>query len=453
LAFRLDALAASERLARAPARPAVGVTAQWDLANPNGRYFPPEAIWQESWSVGVAASWTLFDGGRARFEAAVAAASLRALAAERAELERGILLEVSTARTALESALAAAAAADAAHAAALAREQATRERHEAGLVSIVDVLDADAGLADTEVGRYTRGRCRRGATRAGGRLVSAAPVVEVRELTRTFGDFVAVDRVSFAVQPGEVFGFLGSNGAGKTTTIRMLCGLLAPSGGSAAVLGLDIARDAHALKRRIGYMSQRFSLYTDLTVDENLRFWGGAQGLGGSRLAERADWAVAMAGLEQRRGALVRELPVGFRQRLALGAALLHFPALVFLDEPTGGVDPEARRRFWDLIDGLSDAGTTIFVTTHYMDEAERCHRVALMHAGRLLALDTVPGLKAPGRRGSPPRRSRTSSWRSPGAVPRERGRPSADPDPGPLLRYARPRPPARSGCTSAATR
>jgi len=225
--------------------------------------------------------------------------------------------------------------------------------------------------------------------------VSAAPVVEVRELTRTFGAFIAVDRVTFAVRPGEVFGFLGSNGAGKTTTIRMLCGLLAPSAGSATVLGLDVGRDAHALKRRIGYMSQRFSLYTDLTVDENLRFWGGAQGLGGSRLDERADWAVAMADLTLRRGTLVRELPVGFRQRLALGAALLHSPPVVFLDEPTGGVDPEARRRFWDLIDELSAAGTAVFVTTHYMDEAERCHRVALMHAGRLLALDTVPALKA----------------------------------------------------------
>jgi ABC-2 type transport system ATP-binding protein len=221
------------------------------------------------------------------------------------------------------------------------------------------------------------------------------PVVEVRELTRSFGGFVAVDRVSFAVRSGEVFGFLGSNGAGKTTTIRMLCGLLAPSTGSATVLGLDVARDANALKRRIGYMSQRFSLYTDLTVDENLRFWGGAQGLAGRRLDERADWAVAMADLTGRRGTLVRELPVGFRQRLALGAALLHDPPLVFLDEPTGGVDPEARRRFWDLIDELSAAGTTVFVTTHYMDEAERCHRVALMHAGRLLALDAVPALKA----------------------------------------------------------
>jgi ABC-2 type transport system ATP-binding protein len=225
--------------------------------------------------------------------------------------------------------------------------------------------------------------------------VSDSPVVEARELTRAFGDFVAVDRVSFAVRPGEVFGFLGSNGAGKTTTIRMLCGLLAPTGGSATVLGLDVARDAHALKRRIGYMSQRFSLYTDLTVDENLRFWGGAQGLAGRRLAGRADWAVDIADLQARRGTLVRELPIGFRQRLALGSALLHEPPVVFLDEPTGGVDPEARRRFWDLIDGLSATGTTVFVTTHYMDEAERCHRVALMHAGRLLALDAVPALKA----------------------------------------------------------
>ena len=224
--------------------------------------------------------------------------------------------------------------------------------------------------------------------------MSDAPVVEVRELSRSFGAFLAVDRVSFAVRPGEIFGFLGSNGAGKTTTIRMLCGLLAPSAGSATVLGLDVARDADALRRRIGYMSQRFSLYTDLTVEENLRFWGSAYGLAGDRLAERSAWAIDIAGLADRRRTVVRELPGGFRQRLALGAALLHLPAVVFLDEPTGGVDPEARRRFWDLIDELADAGTTVFVTTHSMDEAERCHRVALMHSGRLLALDTVPALK-----------------------------------------------------------
>jgi ABC-2 type transport system ATP-binding protein len=225
--------------------------------------------------------------------------------------------------------------------------------------------------------------------------MSHPATVVAHELSRRFGAFVAVDRVSFSVAAGEVFGFLGSNGAGKTTTIRMLCGLLAPSSGSASVLGLDVATDAAAIKRRIGYMSQRFSLYTDLTVAENLEFWGGAYGLFGARLRQRADWAVAIAGLEERRRTLVRELPGGFRQRLALGAALLHEPPVVFLDEPTGGVDPEARRRFWDLIDELAAAGKTVFVTTHYMDEAERCHRVALMHAGRLLALDTVPALKA----------------------------------------------------------
>ena len=222
----------------------------------------------------------------------------------------------------------------------------------------------------------------------------SAPVVTARDLTRTFGAFTAVDRVSFAVRRGEIFGFLGSNGAGKTTTIRMLCGLLAPTSGSATVLDLDVASQASAIKRRIGYMSQRFSLYHDLTVEENLRFWGGAYGLFGSRMAERLRWSIETAGLADRRRALVRSLPGGFRQRLALVAALLHEPPIVFLDEPTGGVDPEARRRFWDLIDDLVSGGTTVFVTTHYMDEAERCHRVALMHAGRLLALDGVPELK-----------------------------------------------------------
>jgi ABC-2 type transport system ATP-binding protein len=225
-------------------------------------------------------------------------------------------------------------------------------------------------------------------------MSGAQPVVLANDLTRTFGPFVAVDRVSFEVRRGEIFGFLGSNGAGKTTTIRMLCGLLEPSSGSASVLGLDVATRAQEIKRRIGYMSQRFSLYGDLTVAENLRFWGGAYGLFGARIVERREWGIATAGLSEMRDALVRELPGGFRQRLALVAALLHEPPIVFLDEPTGGVDPEARRRFWDLIDELAASGTTVFVTTHYMDEAERCHRVALMHAGRLLALDSVPNLK-----------------------------------------------------------
>jgi ABC-2 type transport system ATP-binding protein len=226
------------------------------------------------------------------------------------------------------------------------------------------------------------------------------PVVVADELSCHFGAFKAVDRVSFEVRRGEIFGFLGSNGAGKTTTIRMLIGLLRPTSGRATVLGLDIARDADDIKQCVGYMSQRFSLYTDLTVVENLRFWGGAYGLGGAALRRRQEWALDAAGLVGRERDLVRDLPGGFRQRLALGAALLHEPPAVFLDEPTGGVDPEARRRFWDLIDDLSAGGTTVFVTTHSMDEAERCHRVALMHAGRLLALDSVPGLKrvfAPG--------------------------------------------------------
>jgi len=220
------------------------------------------------------------------------------------------------------------------------------------------------------------------------------PVVTAHELTRTFGDFTAVDRVSFEVAPGEIFGFLGSNGAGKTTTIRILCGLLEPSSGSGRVAGFDVATQAREIKTRIGYMSQHFSLYGDLTVDENLRFWAGTYRLWGRRFEDRRRWAYEIGGLERRRNALVRDLPGGYRQRLALACALLHEPPVVFLDEPTGGVDPEARRAFWDLIDDLSAQGTTVFVTTHYMDEAERCHRVALMHAGRLLALDSVPALK-----------------------------------------------------------
>jgi len=225
-------------------------------------------------------------------------------------------------------------------------------------------------------------------------------MVSATELTRLFGEFVAVDRVSFEVAPGEIFGFLGSNGAGKTTVIRMLCGLLKPTLGNGTVAGFDIATQAAEIKTRIGYMSQKFSLYADLTVDENLRFWAGTYRVWGKRFEERREWAFEVTGLGSRRNALVADLPGGFRQRLALSCALLHQPPVVFLDEPTGGVDPEARRRFWDLIDDLAAEGVTVFVTTHYMDEAERCHRVALMHAGKLLALDTIPVLKrvfAPG--------------------------------------------------------
>jgi ABC-2 type transport system ATP-binding protein len=219
-------------------------------------------------------------------------------------------------------------------------------------------------------------------------------MVSASELTRRFGDFTAVDRVSFDVAPGEIFGFLGSNGAGKTTAIRMLCGLLRPTSGRGTVAGYDVMTQAREIKTHIGYMSQKFSLYSDLTVDENLRFWAGTYHVWGRVFERRRDWALDVTRLAERRSALVRDLPGGYRQRLALSCALLHQPPVVFLDEPTGGVDPEARRRFWDLIDTLSGEGVTVFVTTHYMDEAERCHRVALMHAGRLLALDSIPGLK-----------------------------------------------------------
>ncbi len=220
------------------------------------------------------------------------------------------------------------------------------------------------------------------------------PAVEVRDLTKRFGDFTAVDRVGFTVAPGEIFGFLGPNGAGKTTTIRMLTGILRPTAGEARVAGLDVAADTEAVKQRIGYMSQLFSLYADLTVDENIAFFAGLYGVAGDRLRERRDWALRMAGLEGRRGQLTGELSLGWKQRLALGCAVLHEPRILFLDEPTSGVDPIARRAFWELIYALADAGTTVLVSTHYMEEAEYCHRLALMNRGRLIALDAPAALK-----------------------------------------------------------
>jgi ABC-2 type transport system ATP-binding protein len=222
-----------------------------------------------------------------------------------------------------------------------------------------------------------------------------AVAVETSALTKRFGAFTAVDRLSLSVEAGEVFGFLGSNGAGKSTAIRMLCGLLRPSSGRAEVLGVDLARDPEAVKRQIGYMSQRFSLYEDLTVSQNLRFFGGVYGLGGAPLAERIRWALAMSGLQDQQEQLTGALPGGWKQRLALACAVLHRPRVLFLDEPTGGVDPISRRRFWRLIDNLAAEGVTIFVTTHYLDEAEHCQRLALMHAGRLVALGSVRELKS----------------------------------------------------------
>jgi ABC-2 type transport system ATP-binding protein len=221
-----------------------------------------------------------------------------------------------------------------------------------------------------------------------------AAAVEAVDLTRAFGAFTAVDRLSLSVAEGEVYGFLGSNGAGKTTAIRMLCGLLAPTSGRARVLGFDLASEPAEIQRRIGYMSQRFSLYEDLTVAQNLRFFGGVYGLGGRALAEREGWALRMADLSGRQDLLTRSLPGGWKQRLALACALLHRPRVLFLDEPTSGVDPLSRRRFWRLIDELAGEGVTAFVTTHYLDEAEHCHRLGLMHAGRLIAQGTVDDLR-----------------------------------------------------------
>jgi ABC-2 type transport system ATP-binding protein len=219
--------------------------------------------------------------------------------------------------------------------------------------------------------------------------------IDVRDLTRRFGQFVAVDRVSFDVGRGEIFGFLGSNGAGKSTTIRMLCGLLRPTSGTAIVDGIDVAANPEAVKQRIGYMSQRFSLYELLTVDQNIHFFGGVYGLSAERLAARRRFVLEMAGLQGREDTLARDLAGGWRQRLALGCAILHEPRILFLDEPTGGVDPLSRRQFWRLIDTLSHEGVTVLVTTHYLDEAERCHRVALIHAGRLAAIGSTAEVKA----------------------------------------------------------
>jgi len=222
-----------------------------------------------------------------------------------------------------------------------------------------------------------------------------AEAVRVEDLTRKFGDFTAVDRVTFQVEEGEIFGFLGPNGAGKTTTIRMLIGLLPPTSGQGWVAGLDIGRKGEEIRTKIGYMSQKFSLYTDLTVDENIALFGGLYGVTGERLEERRRWVLEMAGLAGKGARLTTDLPLGWKQRLALGCAVLHEPPLLFLDEPTSGVDPGARRRFWDLINELTGRGTTVLVSTHYMEEAEYCNRLVLMNRGKVIALDQPAGLRA----------------------------------------------------------
>jgi ABC-2 type transport system ATP-binding protein len=220
-------------------------------------------------------------------------------------------------------------------------------------------------------------------------------VIVAQGLTRRFGEFVAVDDVSFAAPAGEILGFLGPNGAGKTTAIRMLIGALPPTAGSARVAGHDVVDEPHAVRREIGYMSQLFSLYGDLTVRENLELFAGLYDLTGNRRSERIGWAIANAGLEGREEDPTATLPLGLKQRLALGSAVLHEPAVLFLDEPTSGVDPAARRAFWDLISDFAADGTTVLVSTHYMEEAEHCHRVALMNRGRLIAIDAPSALKA----------------------------------------------------------
>ena len=223
---------------------------------------------------------------------------------------------------------------------------------------------------------------------------NSAPAVSIRALVKRFGTFVAVDHVTLEVSKGEIFGFLGPNGAGKSTTIRILCGLLEPTEGEATVGGMDVSTQSELIKQHIGYMSQRFSLYDDLTVEENIDFFSGIYGVAEDKAAARKDYVLKMAGLQHRRSSLTRLLSGGWKQRLALGCAILHEPPILFLDEPTSGVDPIARRQFWDLIYQLSATGHTIFVSTHYMDEAEYCHRIALMYAGKVVALGTPAELK-----------------------------------------------------------
>jgi ABC-2 type transport system ATP-binding protein len=218
--------------------------------------------------------------------------------------------------------------------------------------------------------------------------------VTVEDLVKRFGAFTAVDHITFQARKGEVFGFLGPNGSGKSTTIRVLCGLLRPTSGSARVAGYDVARQPEAVRQHIGYMSQKFSLYNDLTVMENLRFYGGLYGVSGARLKDRIAWALHMAGLEGREDSRTAVLPGGWKQRLALGCAVLHRPPIVFLDEPTSGVDPLSRRRFWELIQQMAAEGVTVFVSTHYMDEAEYCNRLALLMRGRMIALGAPSELK-----------------------------------------------------------
>jgi len=218
--------------------------------------------------------------------------------------------------------------------------------------------------------------------------------VSASKLSRRFGAFKAVDEISFEVKKGEIFGFLGANGAGKTTAIKMLCGLLKPTEGDAFVAGFSIRTDTAMIKKNIGYMSQKFSLYEDLTVKENIEFYGGIYGLSREEIANKTNLLISELNLENMQNSLTRALPLGWKQRLALSASLLHDPPIIFLDEPTGGVDPISRRNFWRIIYEIANRGKTVFVTTHYMDEAEYCNRVSIMHKGKIIEIGTPTGLK-----------------------------------------------------------
>ncbi len=219
-------------------------------------------------------------------------------------------------------------------------------------------------------------------------------VISTKNLTKRFGDFIAANNITIDVYKGEIFGFLGANGAGKTTAMRMLCGLSIPSSGNASIAGFDVYKQTEPIKRNIGYMSQKFSLYEDLTVLENIRFYGGVYGMKNALIKEKSNLLIDQLGLTNEKNRLVGGLPVGWKQKLAFSVAIFHEPKIVFLDEPTGGVDPVTRRQFWDLIYDASDRGITVFVTTHYMDEAEYCHRISMMVDGKIEALDTPANLK-----------------------------------------------------------
>ena len=393
LARRVDATGERERAAAAGTKPTMAVGGGFDYARPNPRSFPRQEAWKTSWDASVNVGWPIFDGGRARSEIGEAAAFGRAARARLADLDASIGVEV---RQRLSEVVSSRAAIDAATDAVRSATEARRvigERFTAGVATSTDVLDAQVELLQAELDRT---QAVASARLADARLTRAS----ANERDRRLRSHEALRRLrrggrpDIRGAPGEIFGFLGSNGAGKSTTIRMLCGLLKPTGGTATVAGIDVGRDPEGVKSRIGYMSQRFSLYEGLTVDQNIRFFGGIYGLEGARLEARRRFALDMSGLQDREHARAAELAGGWRQRLALGCAILHEPPVVFLDEPTGGVDPLSRREFWTLIDHLSAAGVTVLVTTHYLDEAEHCHRLAIINAGRLAAIGTTAELK-----------------------------------------------------------